>query len=273
MPWPQNVETALALEDEIARQGAVPATIAILDGRLKVGLRRDEIERIGRAGNHIAKVSRADIAFVVARGGSGATTVAATMIIAALAGIRVFATGGIGGVHRGAATSFDISTDLQELVRSPVAVVCAGAKSVLDLGLTLEYLETHGVPVIGYRTDRFPAFFSRYSGFGVGTRIDDAVEIARVMRAKWALGLTGGIVIANPIPVEFAMPHEVIEPVVEQALEEARAQRITGKALTPFLLERVNSLTKGDSMRSNVELVLNNARLAARIAVAYRTLE
>jgi pseudouridine-5'-phosphate glycosidase len=273
MPWPRNVDTALALEDEIARQDAVPATIAILDGRLKVGLRRDEIERIGGAGNGIAKVSRGDIPIVVARGGSGATTVAATMIIAALAGIRVFATGGIGGVHRGAATSLDISADLQELARSPVAVVCSGAKSVLDLGLTLEYLETHGVPVIGYRTDRFPAFFSRDSGFGVGAHVDDADEIARVMRAKWALGLTGGIVIANPIPAEFAMPREVIEPVVEQALEEARVQGIVGKAVTPFLLGRLDALTGGESLRSNIELVRSNAQLAARIAVAYYAID
>jgi pseudouridine-5'-phosphate glycosidase len=251
----------------------VPATIAILDGRLKVGLRRDEIERIGGAGNGIAKVSRGDIPIVVARGGSGATTVAATMIIAALAGIRVFATGGIGGVHRGAATSLDISADLQELARSPVAVVCSGAKSVLDLGLTLEYLETHGVPVIGYRTDRFPAFFSRDSGFGVGAHVDDADEIARVMRAKWALGLTGGIVIANPIPAEFAMPREVIEPVVEQALEEARVQGIVGKAVTPFLLGRLDALTGGESLRSNIELVRSNAQLAARIAVAYYAID
>jgi pseudouridine-5'-phosphate glycosidase len=273
MPWPRSVDTALALEDEIARQDAVPATIAILDGRLKVGLRRDEIERIGGAGNGIAKVSRGDIPIVVARGGSGATTVAATMIIAALAGIRVFATGGIGGVHRGAATSLDISADLQELARSPVAVVCSGAKSVLDLGLTLEYLETHGVPVIGYRTDRFPAFFSRDSGFGAGARIDDADGIARVMRAKWALGLTGGIVIANPIPAEFAMPREVIEPVVEQALEEARVQGIVGKAVTPFLLGRLDALTGGESLRSNIELVRSNAQLAARIAVAYYAID
>lgn len=273
MPWPQNVETALALEDEITRQGAVPATIAILDGRLKVGLCRDEIKRIGGAGHRIAKVSRADIPIVAAHGGSGATTVAATMIIAALAGIRVFATGGIGGVHRGAATSFDISADLQELARSPVAVVCAGVKSVLDIGLTLEYLETHGVPVIGYRTDRFPAFFSRDSGFGAGARIDDADGIARVMRAKWALGLTGGIVIANPIPVEFEMRHDLVDPAIERALEEARAQAVTGKAVTPYLLRRVDALTGGDSVRSNVELVLSNARLAARIAVAYHAID
>jgi pseudouridine-5'-phosphate glycosidase len=272
LPWPRNIETALALEEEITRQGAVPATIAILDGRLKVGLRGDEIDRIGRAGDGIAKVSRADLAIVAASGGSGATTVAATMIIAALAGIRVFATGGIGGVHRGAETSFDISADLQELARTSVAVVCAGAKSVLDLRLTLEYLETHGVPVIGYRTDRFPAFFSRDSGFPSGARIDEAGDIARVMQAKWALGLTGGIVIANPIAAEFEMRHDAIEPAIEQALDEARAQRVTGKAVTPFLLARVNALTEGNSLRSNVQLLMDNARLAARIAVAYATL-
>ncbi|CAG1017363.1 pseudouridylate synthase [Burkholderiaceae bacterium] len=269
MPWPQNVETALAVEAEVREHGAVPATIAIVDGRLKAGLSRDDIERLGRDGQQTAKVSRRDMPMLVARGGTGATTVAATMIVAALAGIRVFATGGIGGVHRGAPTSFDISADLQELARTPVAVVCAGAKSILDLRLTLEYLETHGVPVIGYRTDRLPAFFTRDSGFGVDARVDEPREIARVMKAKWDIGLGGGLVIANPIPVEHALPREVVDRAIEQALAEAQAQGIAGKAATPFLLARVNALTGGDSLASNIQLVLNNARLAAAVAVAF----
>jgi pseudouridine-5'-phosphate glycosidase len=269
MPWPQNVETALALEAEVREHGAIPATCAILDGRLKAGLTHDEIERLGRGGRAVAKVSRRDMPILLARGGIGATTVAATMIIAALAGIRVFATGGIGGVHRGAELSFDISADLQELARTPVAVVCAGAKSVLDIRLTLEYLETHGVPVIGYRTDRLPAFFSRDSGFGVDVRLDEPDEIARVMRAKWKLGLAGGLVVANPIPAEHAVPQEVIDRAIDQALADARVQGITGKSVTPFLLARINTLTEGNSLLGNIQLVLNNARLAAAVAVAY----
>ena len=272
MPWPQNADTALAVEDEVRTHGAVPATIAILDGRLKAGLSRGQIERLGRAGPEVTKVSRRDIAIVVARGGTGATTVAATMIIAALAGIRVFATGGIGGVHRGAQTSFDISADLQELARTPVAVVCAGAKSILDLPLTLEYLETHGVPVIGYRSDRLPAFYCRDSGLGVDVRLDEPEEIARVMKAKWELGLGGGLVVANPIPEQYALPREVIDRAIEQALCDAHAQGITGKAATPFLLARVNALTGGESLAGNIQLVLDNARLAAAVAVAYARL-
>ena len=273
MPWPQNAETALAVEADVRALGAVPATVAILDGRLRAGLARDEIERLARGGRDIAKISRRDMPIVVARGGSGATTVAATMIVAALAGIRVFATGGIGGVHRGANRSFDISADLQELARTPVAVVCAGAKSVLDLALTLEYLETHGVPVIGYRTDRFPAFFTRDSGLAVDTRLDEPDDIARVMSAKWHLGLSGGLVIANPIPAASQLPRERVERATGQALDEARAQGVAGKALTPFLLERVNALTGGDSLASNIDLVRNNAMLAARIAIAYTALD
>jgi pseudouridylate synthase len=269
MPWPQNVETALAVEAAVRAHGAVPATIAILDGRLKAGLTHDEIERLGKGGAAIAKASRRDIPVLIARRSTGATTVAATMIVAALANIRVFATGGIGGVHRGAPTSFDISADLQELARTSVAVVCAGAKSILDLRLTLEYLETHGVPVIGYRTDRFPAFYTRDSGLPVDARCDEPDQIARVMQAKWRVGLAGGLVIANPIPEPFAMPAEVLDRATEQALAEARTQGIGGNALTPFLLARVNALTGGDSLRSNIELVLNNARLAADVAVAY----
>ena len=272
MPWPQNVETALAVEAEVRALGAIPATVAILDGRLKAGLTPDELEQLGRGGRDIAKASRRDIPILAARGGTGATTVAATMIIAALANIQVFATGGIGGVHRGAETSFDISADLQELARTPVAVVCAGVKSVLNIPLTLEYLETYGVPVIGYRTDRLPAFWNRDSGFGVDARLDEPEEIALVMKSKWQLGLGGGLVVANPIPEPFALQRELIERVTKQALQEARAQRVTGNAVTPFLLARVNALTGGDTLAGNIELVLNNARLAARLAVAYAAL-
>ncbi|HSW08291.1 pseudouridine-5'-phosphate glycosidase [Aquabacterium sp.] len=272
MPWPQNAETALAVEAEVRAQGAVPATIAVIAGRLTAGLTREQIELLGRSGQAVAKVSRRDLPYLVMRGGLGATTVAATMIIAALAGIRVFATGGIGGVHRGAETSLDISADLQELARTPVAVVCAGAKSILDLGLTLEYLETHGVPVIGYRTSSLPAFFSRDSGFGVDHRIDDAADIARLMQVKWDLGLGGGLVIANPIPERHALAREVIDQVITQALAEAQAQGVQGKAVTPFLLQRVNALTGGHSLASNIQLVLNNARLAAALATAYAAL-
>jgi len=273
MPWPQNVETALAVEDAIRAAGAVPATVAVIDGRPKAGLTRDELTLLGRGGADVAKVSRRDLPIVVARAATGATTVAATMIVAALAGIRVFATGGIGGVHRGAQTSFDISADLQELARTPVAVVCAGAKSLLDLRLTLEYLETHGVPVIGYRTDRLPAFYVRDSGLGVDVRLDEPDEIARVMKSQWSLRLGSGLVVANPIPHAHALPGERIEDATARALREARDAKIDGKALTPFLLARVNALTRGDSLRSNIALVRNNAELAARIAVAYATLD
>ena len=272
MPWPQNVETALKVEAEIRALGAIPATVAILDGRLKAGLTHDEVERLGRGGRELAKVSRRDMPLVVARGGTGATTVAATMIIAALANVRVFATGGIGGVHRGAETSFDVSADLQELARTSVTVVCAGTKSILDVGLTLEYLETHGVPVIGYCTDRLPGFWSRDSGFGVDVRLDKPEEIAAVMKSKWQLGLDGGLVVGNPIPEQFELPRELTNRATERALHEARTQGITGKALTPFLLARVNELTEGDSLVSNIQLVMNNARLAARVAVAYAEL-
>jgi len=272
MPWPQNAETALAVEADVRALGAVPATVAILDGRLRAGLARGEIERLAQHGRDIAKVSRRDMPIVVARGGSGATTVAATMIVAAVAGIRVFATGGIGGVHRGAEKTLDISADLQELARTSVAVVCAGAKSVLDLALTLEYLETHGVPVIGYCTDRFPAFFTRDSDLAVDARFDEPEEVARVMHAKWKLGLIGGLVIANPIPAASQLPRERVERATAQALDEARAQGVAGQALTPFLLERVNALTGGESLASNIDLVRNNARLAARIAVAFAVL-
>ena len=266
MPYPQNVETALRVEAEVRAHGAVPATMAIIDGRLKAGLSVGEIETLGQSGRSVVKVSRRDIPFIVAQGATGATTVAATMVIAAMAGIRVFATGGIGGVHRGAAQSFDVSADLQELAQTPVAVVCAGAKSILDLGLTLEYLETHGVPVVGYQTAWLPAFFTRESAFKVDYQLDSAQDVARAMHAKWAMDLRGGIVVANPIPEAFAMPRETIDAAVEQALHEAQAQGITGKESTPFLLARVCAITGGDSLAANIQLVLNNARLAAAIA-------
>jgi pseudouridine-5'-phosphate glycosidase len=272
MPWPQNAETALKVEAEVRAHGAVPATIAVIDGRLKAGLDRTQIERLGREGGAVMKASRRDLGPLVARRGTGATTVATTMLIAALAGIRVFATGGIGGVHRGAETSFDISADLQELARTPVAVVCAGAKSILDLGLTLEYLETHGVPVIGHGTDRLPAFYCRESDFAVDLRLDDPAQIAQAMQATWALGLTSGLVIANPIPPAHALPREIIDAAIAQALAEAAAQGIAGKAATPFLLARVSALTGGSSLAANIELVLNNARLGAAIAVAHAAL-
>ena len=270
MPYPQNVATALRMEDEVRQHGAVPATIAIIEGRLKVGLSRADIEVLGQGGGAITKVSRRDLPFVVAAGKSGATTVAATMILAAMAGIRIFATGGIGGVHRMAQQSFDVSADLQELAQTPVAVVCAGAKSILDLPLTLEYLETHGVPVIGYQTDNLPAFYVPGSAHKVDYRLDTAAEIARALHMKWAMGLRGGAVVANPIPAAFAMDGPTIDAAIEQALREAAQQGIQGKQSTPFLLARVSEITGGDSLAANIELVLNNARLASTIAVQLR---
>jgi pseudouridine-5'-phosphate glycosidase len=272
MPYPHNVATALQVEAEVRAHGAVPATIAIINGRLKAGLTVAEIETLGQTGRSVVKVSRRDIPFIVAAGATGATTVAATMVIAAMAGIRVFATGGIGGVHRGAQQSFDVSADLQELAHTPVAVVCAGAKSILDLGLTLEYLETHGVPVIGHQTPWLPAFFTRDSQYKVDYQLDSSQAIAQVMHAKWAMDLRGGLVVANPIPEAFAMSRAAIDAAVEQALHEAQQQRITGKESTPFLLARVCELTGGDSLAANIQLVLNNARLAAAIARDYLAL-
>jgi pseudouridylate synthase len=267
MPYPQNVATALQVEAEVRAHGAVPATIAIINGRLKAGLSAQEIEALGQRGRDAIKVSRRDIPFVIAAKQMGATTVASTMIVAAMAGIKIFATGGIGGVHRNAQQSFDISADLQELAQTPVAVVCAGAKSILDLRLTLEYLETHGVPVVGYQTDTLPAFFTRESEFPVDYRLDTPLDIARVLYAKWAMGLKGGMVVANPIPDSFAMPRALIDGAIEQALGEATAQGIGGKESTPFLLARVCELTGGDSLAANIQLVLNNARLAAAVGV------
>ena len=272
MPYPDNVKTALRVEDEVRAHGAVPATIAIIDGRLKAGLSPRQIEELGRQGAAVAKVSRRDLPFIVTSGRIGATTVASTMIIAAMAGIRVFATGGIGGVHRGAQQSFDVSADLQELARTSVAVVCAGAKSILDLPLTLEYLETHGVPVVGYRTDSLPAFFTVDSDCGVDYRLDSPQEIAQALMAKWTLGLQGGVVVANPVPQAFSMPRARVDAAIEQALREAQERRIGGKAVTPFLLARVSELTGGDSLATNIELVLNNARLASAIAQQFARL-
>ncbi|EPC3761665.1 pseudouridine-5'-phosphate glycosidase [Klebsiella michiganensis] len=270
MPFPENAQTALEVEETIRRQGAVPATIAIIHGVMKVGLSREEIELLGREGHNVAKVSRRDLPFVVAAGLNGATTVASTMIIAAMAGIKVFATGGIGGVHRGAEHTFDISADLQELANTNVTVVCAGAKSILDLGLTTEYLETFGVPLIGYQTSALPAFFCRSSPFDVSIRLNSAKEIAKAMAVKWQSGLNGGMVVANPIPEAFAMPEEKINAAINRAVKEAEEQGVVGKASTPFLLARVAELTGGDSLKSNIQLVFNNAILACEIAKEYQ---
>ncbi|UTJ58977.1 pseudouridine-5'-phosphate glycosidase [Klebsiella michiganensis] len=270
MPFPENAQTALEVEETIRRQGAVPATIAIIHGVMKVGLSREEIELLGREGHNVAKVSRRDLPFVIAAGLNGATTVASTMIIAAMAGIKVFATGGIGGVHRGAEHTFDISADLQELANTNVTVVCAGAKSILDLGLTTEYLETFGVPLIGYQTSALPAFFCRTSPFDVSIRLNSAKEIAKAMAVKWQSGLNGGMVVANPIPEAFAMPEEKINAAINRAVKEAEEQGVVGKASTPFLLARVAELTGGDSLKSNIQLVFNNAILACEIAKEYQ---
>ena len=270
MPFPENAQTALEVEETIRRQGAVPATVAIIHGVMKVGLSREEIELLGREGHNVAKVSRRDLPFVVAAGLNGATTVASTMIIAAMAGIKVFATGGIGGVHRGAEHTFDISADLQALANTNVTVVCAGAKSILDLGLTTEYLETFGVPLIGYQTSALPAFFCRTSPFDVSIRLNSAKEIAKAMAVKWQSGLNGGMVVANPIPEAFAMPEEKINAAINRAVKEAEEQGVVGKASTPFLLARVAELTGGDSLKSNIQLVFNNAILACEIAKEYQ---
>ena len=266
MPYPQNVETALNVEKIIRENGAVPATIAIIGGRLKAGLTPEEIEYFGKKGQAIAKASRRDLAALVARGEDGATTVTTTMMIAHMAGIKIFATGGIGGVHRGAETTMDISADLEELANTPVMVVCAGAKSILDLGLTLEYLETHGVPVIGYGTDELPAFYTRKSGFGVDYRMDSPAELAKTFHVQQELGLKGGMLVTNPIPEEYSMDPAVINGAIDQAIAEAKEQGIHGKATTPFLLAKVKELTGGDSLDSNIQLVYNNAALAAKTA-------
>lgn len=273
MPWPENAETAKLVEQTVRESGAVPATIAIINGRLKVGLSHDEIDELAKAGLSVTKCSRRDLPFVVANKQMGATTVAATMIIADMAGIRVFATGGIGGVHRGAQETFDISADLQELGKTNVAVICAGAKSILDLALTREYLETLGVPVLGYKTDSLPAFYTRTSDQDVDYRLDTPQAIADFINAKWQLELNGGVVIANPIPEEYAMDRAKIDQAIEQALREASEQNVSGKESTPFLLARVAELTGGDSLASNIQLVLNNARLGSAIAADFAALQ
>ena len=268
MPYPQNVETALAVEQIVRDNGAVPATIAVIGGRLKAGLSAEEIEYFGKKGMAIAKASRRDLPVLIAKGEDGACTVTTTMMIAHMAGISVFATGGIGGVHRGAETTMDISADLEELGQTPVMVVCAGAKSILDLGLTRDYLETKGVPVIGYGTEELPAFYTRKSGFGVDYRLDTPEEVAGVFYAQRQMGLKGGMLVANPIPEEYAMDADVINAAINQAIAESREQGIQGKATTPFLLARVKDLTGGNSLESNIQLVFNNARVASRTAAA-----
>ena len=269
MPYPQNVETALNVEKIIRDNGAVPATIAIIGGRLKAGLTPEEIEYFGKKGTAIHKASRRDLAVLCAEGEDGATTVTTTMIIAHMAGINVFATGGIGGVHRGAETTMDISADLEELAHTPVMVVCAGAKSILDLGLTLEYLETHGVPVLGYQTEELPAFYTRQSGFGVDYRVDNPEQLAKIFKTQNDLALGGGILVTNPIPEEYSMPKAVIDAAIDEAISECNAKGIHGKETTPFLLAKVAELTGGDSLASNIRLVYNNAALAARTAAEY----
>ena len=272
MPYPQNVETALNVERIVRENGAVPATIAVIGGRLKAGLSPEEIEYFGKKGQAIAKASRRDLAVLCTRGEDGATTVTTTMIIAHMAGIKIFATGGIGGVHRGAETTMDISADLEELGQTPVMVVCAGAKSILDLGLTLEYLETKGVPVIGYGTEELPAFYTRTSGFSVDYRMDTPEELAKAFKTQNDLGFPGGMLVTNPIPEEYAMPLDVINRAIDQAIAECEAKGIHGKQTTPFLLARVSELTGGNSLASNIRLVYNNAKVAAQTAVAYTKL-
>ena len=265
MPYPQNVEFAHKVEEIVRAEGAVPATTAIMGGKLKVGLNAEELLVMCKA-EGVGKVSRRDVAVYLATGMTGATTVATTMLIAAMAGIRFFATGGIGGVHRGAEKTMDISADLQELANTPVCVVCAGAKSILDLGLTLEYLETKGVPVLGYGTDELPAFYTRRSGFGVDYRVDTPAQLAAMFKAQQELGMKGGMLVTNPIPEQYAMDKEVIDAAIDQAVRESREKGIHGKETTPFLLARVVELTGGDSLESNIQLVLNNAVVASRTA-------
>ena len=273
MPYPKNVETALRVEDAVRECGAVPATIAIINGVPTVGCTKEEIEHLGKAGLSVTKVSRRDIPIVVSKGLNGATTVAGTMIFASLAGVKVFATGGIGGVHRGAERTMDISADLEELSNTNVCVVCAGAKSILDLNLTMEYLETKGVAVIGYTTDELPAFFTRKSGIKLLSRMDTAEEIAETLKAKEDLGLKGGTLITNPIPEEYSMDGDIINQAIDQAIKEGEDLGIKGKDITPFLLDKIQKITGGDSLESNIMLVLNNARLASRIAVALSNLK
>jgi len=272
MPWPKNLDTALEVEEVVRAAGALPATVAIIGGRLKAGLSRADLECLAKAGPSVTKASRRDFPRLLAEGGMGATTVAGTMIVASMAGIRIFATGGMGGIHRGAESTWDISADLDELARTSVAVVCAGAKSILDLPKTLEYLETKGVPVIGYRTQELPAFYTSHSGIMLEERAESPSEIAAMLEAKWAAGLDGGVVVANPIPEEYSMDPETINPAIDTAVADARRLGISGKRLTPFLLARIVELTGGDSLESNIALVKHNAALAAAIASAYASI-
>ncbi len=265
MPYPKNIEMAKTVSKIIRENGAIPATIAIIGGVLKVGLTTEEIEFLGTS-KDVVKASRRDLPFIISKKLNGATTVATTMILANLAGVKVFATGGIGGVHRGAQETFDISADLQELANTNVAVICAGAKSILDIGLTLEYLETNGVPVVGFETEEFPAFYTRKSGFGVDYKVESSLEVASALKAKWDLNLKGGMVIGNPIPQEFEMDYDTINNAIESALKEAEEKNIAGKKVTPFLLDRVKTITDGKSLDANIELVYNNAKVAAQIA-------
>lgn len=269
MPYPRNLETAQAVEDEIRQRGAVPATIAVFEGQIHIGLSAEQLEWLALA-KDVMKLSRADLAFAVSKGRTGSTTVAATMVAAQQAGIRVFATGGIGGVHRGAESSFDISADLEEFSQTEVIVVCAGAKAILDLNKTLEVLETNGVPVIGYGCDQLPAFWSRDSGLAAPLRLDTAQEIADHARVRDQLGLTGGTLITNPVPHQYEIPSDVISTIIDQALQDADEQGVKGKEVTPFLLSRMLELTDGKSLETNIQLVLNNARLAADIAIAMK---
>lgn len=272
MPYPENVEFASKVEQVVRGEGAIPATTAIIGGKLKVGLSKDELEIMCKAEN-VGKVSRRDVAVYLATGKTGATTVATTMLIASLAGIKIFATGGIGGVHRGAQESMDISADLQELAHTPVCVVGAGCKSLLDIGLTLEYLETFGVPVLGYQTDDFPAFYCRKSGYGVDYNLKDAMEAAKIMKTKWDLGLEGGMLIGNPIPKEYELDFDEMEKVINEALEMAKKDHIRGKATTPYLLSHIKDLTDGVSFASNLQLAYNNAKVASQIAVEFAKLK
>ena len=272
MPWPKNLDTALEVEDVVRKAGAVPATVAIIGGRLKAGLSRADLERLAKAGGSVTKASRRDFPRLLAQGCMGATTVAGTMIVADMAGIRIFATGGMGGIHRGVENTWDVSADLEELARTSVVVVCAGAKSILDLPKTLEYLETKGVPVIGYGTLELPAFYTSHSGLSLEERADSPGEVAAILDAKWGSGLDGGVVIANPIPDAYSMDPDVIGPAIDAAVADAAQYGIQGKRLTPFLLARIVELTGGDSLGSNIALVKHNAALAAAIAVAYASL-
>ena len=268
MPYPKNVETALMVEDTVRSNKAVPATIAIINGRLKVGLTNEEIEFLA-TNDEVKKVSRRDLPITVAQKLSGSTTVASTMIVASLAKIAVFATGGIGGVHKGAENTLDISADLEELANTNVCVVCAGAKAILDIGLTLEYLETKGVPVIGYKTSELPAFYSSESGFDVDYKIDSALEIAEILKTKWSLSIDGGVLVTNPIPVAFELESSIMNEAINEAIIEANNENISGKEITPYLLSKVNELTEGKSLDANIKLIQNNANLASKIALHY----